>query len=96
MKHQKGSQPLHKVSTIQVIPDELAVHEHWHDIPYAQPVPCWTYITQGLSAHGQKELVFTLRRTEMAEQGESPDFVLDLPDYVAFYTYSLFRGAVPS
>jgi demethylmenaquinone methyltransferase/2-methoxy-6-polyprenyl-1,4-benzoquinol methylase len=27
---------------------------------------------------------------------ESPDFILDLPDYVAFYTYSLFRGAVSS
>jgi len=26
----------------------------------------------------------------------SPDFILDLPDYVAFYTYSLFRGAVPA
>jgi demethylmenaquinone methyltransferase/2-methoxy-6-polyprenyl-1,4-benzoquinol methylase len=25
---------------------------------------------------------------------ESPDFILDLPDYVAFYTYSLFRGTV--
>ena len=24
----------------------------------------------------------------------SPDFILDLPDYVAFYTYSLFRGTV--
>ncbi|NIV40366.1 MAG: methyltransferase domain-containing protein [Anaerolineae bacterium] len=27
---------------------------------------------------------------------ESPDLILDLPDYVAFYTYSLFRGTVPS
>ena len=27
-------------------------------------------------------------------QPESPDFILDLPDYVAFYTYSLFRGTV--
>ena len=27
---------------------------------------------------------------------ESPDFVLDLPDYIAFYTYSLFRGTVAS
>lgn len=27
---------------------------------------------------------------------ESPDFILDLPDYVAFYTYSLFRGTVAS
>ena len=25
---------------------------------------------------------------------ESPDFVLDLPDYYAFYTYSMFRGWV--
>lgn len=25
---------------------------------------------------------------------ESTDFILDLPDYVAFYTYSLFRGTV--
>lgn len=25
---------------------------------------------------------------------ESPDFILDLPDYYAFYTYSMFRGKV--
>ena len=28
-------------------------------------------------------------------QSKSPDFILDLPDYVAFYTYSLFRCTVP-
>jgi demethylmenaquinone methyltransferase/2-methoxy-6-polyprenyl-1,4-benzoquinol methylase len=27
-------------------------------------------------------------------QPESPDFILDLPGYVAFFTYSLFRGTV--
>jgi demethylmenaquinone methyltransferase/2-methoxy-6-polyprenyl-1,4-benzoquinol methylase len=26
---------------------------------------------------------------------ESPDFVLDLPDYYAFFTYSMFRGRLP-
>jgi ubiquinone/menaquinone biosynthesis C-methylase UbiE len=26
---------------------------------------------------------------------ESPDFILELPDYYAFFTYSLFRGRVP-
>ena len=26
---------------------------------------------------------------------ESPDFILDLPDYYAFFTYSVFRGKVP-
>ena len=25
---------------------------------------------------------------------ESPDFILDLSDYYAFYTYSMFRGKV--
>ena len=29
-------------------------------------------------------------------QPGSPDFILDLPDYYAFYTYSMFRGKVPS
>jgi ubiquinone/menaquinone biosynthesis C-methylase UbiE len=27
-------------------------------------------------------------------QPESPDFILDLPDYYAFFTYSMFRGRV--
>ena len=25
---------------------------------------------------------------------ESPEFILDIPDYYAFYTYSMFRGLV--
>jgi demethylmenaquinone methyltransferase/2-methoxy-6-polyprenyl-1,4-benzoquinol methylase len=29
-------------------------------------------------------------------QPESPDFILNLPDYFAFFTYSLFSGSVPS
>jgi ubiquinone/menaquinone biosynthesis C-methylase UbiE len=28
-------------------------------------------------------------------QPESPDFILNLPDYYAFFTYSMFRGKVP-
>jgi demethylmenaquinone methyltransferase / 2-methoxy-6-polyprenyl-1,4-benzoquinol methylase len=27
---------------------------------------------------------------------ESPDFILDIPDYYAFFTYSMFRGKVPA
>ena len=27
---------------------------------------------------------------------ESPDFILNLPDYYAFFTYSMFQGKVPS
>jgi demethylmenaquinone methyltransferase/2-methoxy-6-polyprenyl-1,4-benzoquinol methylase len=29
-------------------------------------------------------------------QPESPNFILNLPDYFAFFTYSLFKGTVPS
>jgi len=28
-------------------------------------------------------------------QPDSPDFILNLPDYYAFFTYSMFRGKVP-
>jgi hypothetical protein len=27
-------------------------------------------------------------------RAESPDFILDLPEYYAFFTYSLFSGRV--
>ena len=27
---------------------------------------------------------------------ESPDFILDIPDYYAFFIYSMFRGKVPA
>ena len=28
-------------------------------------------------------------------QPDSPDFILNRPDYYAFYTYSMFQGKVP-
>lgn len=41
-----------------------------------------------LSAADWKEFVRLCRP-------ESPDFILNLPDYYAFFTYSMFRGRVP-
>jgi len=32
---------------------------------------------------------------ERLSQPESPDLILDLPDYYAFFTYSMFHGKVP-
>jgi len=29
-------------------------------------------------------------------QPDSPDFILDIPDYYGFYTYTVFRGEVPA
>lgn len=50
-------------TTIQVVPDHLEVQVFHHQVPYFTPVPCWTYLTRGLEAHGQREVVLTLRRT---------------------------------
>jgi len=37
-----------------------------HDIANGESaVPCWSYLTEGLAAHGQPEIVFTLRRTAL-------------------------------
>lgn len=71
-----------KVSTAQIIPGALTAEVYWHDIPYNQPIPCWTYVTQGLWAHQQKELVITLRRTGATGSEEAPSFVPELLTYI--------------
>ena len=56
-----------------LIPGKLNAQVYLHSITAADgPVPCWTYVTDGLWAHGQKELIFSLRRDE----GEQPE---DIP-----------------
>ena len=63
--------------SIQIVPGALTVHEYWHEVQADEAVPCWTYVTEGLEAHGQQEIVFTFRQDpEMAENGETPDFLL--------------------
>ncbi len=51
------------------------------------------------------EMLWGIRQPEVSEedwaeyqrlfQPDSPDFILDRPDYYAFYTYSMFQGKVP-
>ncbi len=66
-------------TTIELVPGQLSVRLYQHTIVYQTPVPCWTYVTQGLWAFGQKELVITLRQDEnMAHSGQTPDFPLRL------------------
>jgi hypothetical protein len=56
-----------------VVPDRLTVRIHRHDIPTAfGTIPCWTYITRGLWAVGQKEIVFSLRRLPAEEPAGFP------------------------
>ncbi len=94
--------PLELPARIEIIPGKLAAHVHAHQLDTARgPVPCWTYVTEGLAecraeARGEppaaprhRELVFTLRR----EPGEPATAVPRAP--LAFFAtvFQLaFRG----
>jgi hypothetical protein len=46
-----------------VVPGELKCTVHLHDLDLiGGGVPCWSYVTDGLSRHGQREVIFTLVR----------------------------------
>ena len=52
----------------ELIPGKLSVQVYKHSIQTVNGlVPCWSYVTDGLWAHGQKELILTLRRSESDE-----------------------------
>jgi hypothetical protein len=53
--------PLH----FDLIPGELAARVWLHEIA---SIPCWSYTSEGLSAHGQHELILTVR----VDPGEKP------------------------
>ena len=55
---------------VELVKGELEAHIHLAQVPsQSGPVPCWVYVSQGLWAHKQKELVFALRR----DPGEKPE-----------------------
>jgi len=48
---------------VSVIPGKLTVRVYAHDAGVGeQAIPCWSYVSDGLRAHGQQEIVFTLQR----------------------------------
>ena len=63
---------------VQVVPDKLSVQVHRHEVPFFEPVPCWTYISNGLWAHKQREVVITLRQDPQEDRDESPEFALHI------------------
>src|SRR6185503_9586590 len=61
---------------IVVVPDKLRVSVYLHDVPNgAASIKCWSYVTEGLWVHRQKELVFTLQ----VAPGESPNNLPEQP-----------------
>ena len=56
--------------SLEVIPRKLRVKIFLHDILNGgETIPCWSYVTDGLVAQHQKEIIFTVRR----ENGQRPE-----------------------
>jgi hypothetical protein len=49
--------------SVEIVPGQLCASVGERSIPAAGgEVPCWSYLSQGLAAHGQPEILFLLRR----------------------------------
>lgn len=56
--------------TVELIPGALIGRVFLHEIEAgSERIPCWSYVSEGLCEHGQKEVVITLRR----ERGEAAE-----------------------
>jgi len=65
--------------SIEVIPGKLRVKIFSHEVQYQnEKIPCWTYLTDGLASHHQKEISFTLRRNRQQKPEDYPRGFLDL------------------
>jgi hypothetical protein len=65
--------------SVDVIPGKLTIRIFLHEITYEKEVfTCWSYITEGLVAQKQKEIIFTLRRGSDQRPEDYPRELLDL------------------
>jgi hypothetical protein len=72
--------------TVDVIPDKLRVKIFLHEIEYEKEVfSCWSYVTDGLAAQKQKEIIFTLRRGPGRRPEDYPRELVDLFETIFHY-----------
>jgi hypothetical protein len=58
------------------IPDKLQVWVHQHHIDSQNGlIPCWSYVTDGLWTHGNKEIILTIRHSELENLFPANPFV---------------------
>jgi hypothetical protein len=77
----QASPPGERISPvrIEIMAGELSVQVYVHEIVSQQGIiPCWSYVTEGMAAHGQTEIVFTLRREVGELSGQFPEEPLHL------------------
>jgi hypothetical protein len=72
--------------TVDVIPGKLRVRIFLHEINYEKEVfSCWSYVTEGLVAHRQKEIIFTLRRGPGQRPEDYPRELVDVFETIFHY-----------
>ncbi len=65
--------------TVEVIPGKLNVRIFLHEIEYEnEKLSCWSYVTDGLLVHKQKEILFTLRQNPGQKPEDYPSELLEL------------------
>jgi len=80
---QENSKLLH---TAEVVPGKLSVSVYSHEIETRDGMlRCWTYVSQGTERHGQREIVFTLRRTPEMELRGFPRELFDIFELIHGY-----------
>src|SRR5262249_39486792 len=59
----EAKQPEGPIAEVELLPGRLVARVYHQDFGQpGQPLPCWTYVTDGLRTQGQPEVAFTLRR----------------------------------
>ncbi len=72
---------------IELIPGKLTVQVVHHNLTTLQgQLPCWSYVTDGLRAHRQNELIFTLRCKATEKPRDFPPDPLDF--FRAVYSFA--------
>jgi len=65
--------------SVEVIPHRLQVRMFLHEIDYeSEKISCWSYLTDGLLAQKQKEIIFTLRRDTGQKPEDYPHELIEL------------------
>jgi hypothetical protein len=89
-KRGKGARPelCVPITRIPIEGRDLSVTVYHHAFP-SDPgeIPCWTYVSDGLRAHGQKEIVFTVA----CREGEPVDTFPDDPIELAALIHDLAK-----
>jgi hypothetical protein len=65
--------------TIELIPGKLKVRIFHHEIKYEEErIPCWSFVTDGMMAHKQKEMILTVRREPNQKLEDYPRQLVDV------------------